>query len=82
MDEDALAEALTTRQIFGAAVDVLRHEPADLKVNPKLISQPNFLCTAHVGGTTTEIIRASTIKAVEDVHAFFEGRTDTTHRVI
>ena len=49
IDEAALAEALDSGQVAGAALDVFQTEPA--KESP-LFGKPNFICTPHLGPTT------------------------------
>ncbi|HAD15630.1 MAG TPA: phosphoglycerate dehydrogenase, partial [Erythrobacter sp.] len=51
IDEAALAEALDSGQVAGAALDVFQTEPA--KDSP-LFGKPNFICTPHLGASTTE----------------------------
>ncbi|PPD26501.1 MAG: phosphoglycerate dehydrogenase [Hyphomicrobium sp.] len=51
IDEAALAEALKTGQVAGAAIDVFEIEPA--KENP-LFHAPNVICTPHLGASTGE----------------------------
>ena len=51
VDEAALAEALKSGHIAGAAFDVFSVEPA--KENP-LFTAPNVVCTPHLGAATTE----------------------------
>jgi len=51
VDEVALAEALDSGQVAGAALDVFQTEPA--KESP-LFGKPNFICTPHLGASTTE----------------------------
>ncbi|MEL6619167.1 MAG: phosphoglycerate dehydrogenase [Pseudomonadota bacterium] len=51
VDETALAEALKTGHVAGAAFDVFAEEPA--KDNP-LFNLPNVVVTPHLGAATTE----------------------------
>ena len=50
-DEAAVAEALKSGHLAGAAFDVFTEEPA--KTNP-LFGAPNVVCTPHLGAATTE----------------------------
>ncbi|MFU7527769.1 phosphoglycerate dehydrogenase [Qipengyuania sp. ASV99] len=51
IDEAALKDCLESGQVAGAALDVFAVEPA--KENP-LFGVPNFICTPHLGASTTE----------------------------
>ena len=51
VDEEALAEALKSGHVAGAAFDVFANEPA--KENA-LFNLPNVVCTPHLGAATTE----------------------------
>ena len=51
IDEAALKELLDSGHIAGAALDVFETEPA--KDSP-LFGTPNFICTPHLGASTTE----------------------------
>jgi D-3-phosphoglycerate dehydrogenase len=51
VDEAALKDALESGQVGGAALDVFETEPA--KESP-LFDTPNFICTPHLGASTTE----------------------------
>lgn len=51
IDEAALKDCLESGQVAGAALDVFAVEPA--KENP-LFGTPNFICTPHLGASTTE----------------------------
>ena len=51
VDEAALAEALKSGHVAGAAFDVFVQEPAT--ANP-LFSLPNVVCTPHLGAATSE----------------------------
>lgn len=72
VDEPALAAALETGEIAGAAVDVLSTEPpADGNV---LIGAPNCLVTPHVAWATREARERLLEITAENVRAFLEGR--------
>jgi len=51
IDEAALAELLDSGHVAGAALDVFETEPA--KESP-LFGKPGFICTPHLGASTTE----------------------------
>ena len=51
VDEAALKDALDSGHVAGAALDVFQTEPA--KDSP-LFGTPNFICTPHLGASTTE----------------------------
>ena len=51
VDENSLYDALITKKIAGAALDVFENEPPK---NKKLIELPNLICTPHIGAQTYE----------------------------
>ncbi len=52
-DEDALYKALVEGEIAGAALDVFATEPTT-KENCPLLKLDNFICTPHLGASTSE----------------------------
>lgn len=52
-DEDALYKALVDGEIAGAALDVFANEPVT-KENCPLLQLDNFICTPHLGASTSE----------------------------
>ena len=71
VDEAALLDALRSRRIAGAALDVYDREP--LPVGHPLRSMPNVLLTPHIGYATVETYRDYSGQAVEDIVAFRQG---------
>lgn len=51
IDEEALAVLLDSGHVAGAALDVFQTEPA---THSPLFGKPNFICTPHLGASTTE----------------------------
>ncbi|HEX2795070.1 MAG TPA: phosphoglycerate dehydrogenase [Croceicoccus sp.] len=51
IDEEALRDMLESGHVAGAALDVFAVEPAKDNV---LFGAPNFICTPHLGASTTE----------------------------
>lgn len=51
VDEDALYDALTNGQLWGAGLDVFAEEPVQ---GHKLFELPNFVGTPHLGASTAE----------------------------
>lgn len=72
VDEIALADALTTGHLGGAALDVLETEPLS-KEHP-LRSAPNVTITPHIAGATLEARARSSQMAASQVIDFLEGR--------
>jgi glyoxylate reductase len=72
VDEEALAEALESKKIAGAALDVFEHEP---KIHPKLMARRDVILTPHIGSATVETRTRMMVVAAQNVAAGVEGRT-------
>ncbi len=74
VDEAALANALLSGKIGGAAVDVLTTEPPR-EGNPLLDLQlPNFILTPHVAWASQEAQRLLADQLIDNLEAFVAGR--------
>ncbi len=71
VDEKALAWALRTRLISGAALDVFEEEP---KVYPELLTLENVMIVPHLGSGTVETRTAMADLAVKNVAAVLAGQ--------
>jgi D-3-phosphoglycerate dehydrogenase / 2-oxoglutarate reductase len=54
VNEAALLEALTTKKVYGAALDVMEIEPPTIEAYHQLLQNGNIIMTPHVGGNTIE----------------------------
>lgn len=72
VDEAALAEALNTGQIAGAAVDVLSVEPP--QKNNSLLKAKNCVITPHIAWATLAARNRLMDTAVANLKAWMEGR--------
>ena len=71
MDERALAEALHSGTIRGAATDVFEFEP---EVTKELAEQPNAVLTPHVGSSVREARNAMASEALAGIVSALEGK--------
>jgi len=72
IDQDALTDALKTRRIAGAALDVFEEEPIPL-THP-LLKLDNLVVTPHIASATWETRRRMAERCAESVRALLEGR--------
>lgn len=72
VDERALADALHTGRLAGAALDVLEHEP--LAADDRLRRAPNLLITPHIAGATAQARARSSELAATQVIDHLNGR--------
>jgi len=73
IDEAALAEALHSESIAGAALDVFEEEP---NVHPKLITAPNTLLLPHIASATHKTREAIGMLAAEAITSVLQGKPD------
>ncbi|MDQ3689790.1 MAG: phosphoglycerate dehydrogenase [Chloroflexota bacterium] len=73
VDERALADALASGQVAGAAVDVYSAEP--MAVDNPLRSAPNIVLTPHLGASTTEAQDRVALEMAEQVLMALSGVT-------
>ena len=71
VDEAALVEALETKRIAGAALDVFEKEP---QVTQALVTMDNVVLLPHLGSATQETRVAMGMRAFENLQRFFAGR--------
>jgi lactate dehydrogenase-like 2-hydroxyacid dehydrogenase len=74
VDNDVLADALSSGVIAGAAIDVVDGEPA---IPERLLKAPNLLITPHIGGLAPEIMILANRQVLANLTAHFAGRLVT-----
>jgi D-2-hydroxyacid dehydrogenase (NADP+) len=74
VDEAALIEALETRRIAGAGLDVFATEP--LPATSPLWKMPDVFMAPHVGGLFKEYAQMAIPLIIRNVRAFLAGQTD------
>ena len=75
VDQRALAEALRSGRLAGAAMDV--HDSHPLAPDSPLIGLPNVVLTPHIGGATVETVERHSGMVVGDLQRYVAGRRPT-----
>ena len=75
VDEDALVEALRSKEIAGAGLEVYKQEPVD--VNHPLLKFPNVVTTPHIGSATVETRYKMGMLAADSVLSVLKGESPT-----
>ncbi len=78
IDETALADALDSGHVAGAALDVFETEP--LPADSRLLKTRNLLTTPHLGASTEEAQESVAIEAAEIISGFLI-RNEVRHAV-
>jgi lactate dehydrogenase-like 2-hydroxyacid dehydrogenase len=71
VDEAALADALSTRRIAAAGLDVYEKEP---QVHPALLTLENAVLLPHLGSATIETRVAMGMRAAANLEAYFDSK--------
>jgi D-3-phosphoglycerate dehydrogenase len=79
VDESALADAIRSGHVGGAALDVFAEEPTP-QDNP-LLTLPNFIAAPHVAGVTKEAVDRMAIVAVQNILSVIDGKPNTENVV-
>ncbi|MCF8470823.1 MAG: D-glycerate dehydrogenase [Parvibaculum sp.] len=72
VDDDALIEALASGRVAAAGLDVYNNEP---DIHPGYLGLPNVFLLPHLGSATLETRNAMGFRALDNLDAFFSGRT-------
>jgi D-3-phosphoglycerate dehydrogenase / 2-oxoglutarate reductase len=72
IDEAALAAAVKSGKVAGAAIDVFTDEP--IKADNPLLGDPRIITTPHLGASTSEAQERVAIDVAEQIVDIFSGR--------
>ncbi len=78
VDTNALADALKSGKLSGAAVDVFDNEPC---TDSPLVGLPNVVLTPHTAPFTKENFREMNNRAAKSVIEFFNGTLDSRYLI-
>jgi D-3-phosphoglycerate dehydrogenase len=81
VDEAALMKALTTKKIYGAALDAMEVEPPTVEAYHQLLTNGNLIMIPHVGANTIENQIISGTAVVDTVLAVLDGK-DVPNRLV
>jgi D-3-phosphoglycerate dehydrogenase / 2-oxoglutarate reductase len=70
VDEEELYEAILSKKVAGAALDVFEEEPV---INHKLLELPEVIATPHLGASTIEAQENVAIDVSRDILGFLRG---------
>ncbi|MFZ3577303.1 phosphoglycerate dehydrogenase [Virgibacillus sp. DJP39] len=70
IDEDALYDAIISKKVAGAALDVFEEEPF---LDNKLLELPEVIATPHLGASTFEAQESVAVDVSHDVVSFLSG---------
>jgi lactate dehydrogenase-like 2-hydroxyacid dehydrogenase len=74
VDTAALLDALQSKRIAGAGLDVLEGEPAVPPIVPELLKFDNVVVTPHCAGRAPEARAAATALILDNLNAHFAGK--------
>ena len=72
VDEDALLQAIESGKLAAAGLDCFKTEPGG---NPKFAAHENIFMLPHIGSATTKTRDAMGFRALDNLDAFFAGKT-------
>jgi lactate dehydrogenase-like 2-hydroxyacid dehydrogenase len=74
VDTAALIDALRSKRIAGAGLDVLEGEPSVPAILPELLQFENVVITPHCAGRSPEARTAATAQILANLNAYFSGK--------